>query len=165
MAFPPGVVAVTLCAPAVPAGVTAVMEVELTTTTLVAAAPPTVTLLAPDKLVPVIVNAVPPDVGPLVGAMLVMVGTGATYVNVIVCVDDPLLVVTTTGFAPAVLLEGVLAVMEVALVTTTLVAGTPPMVTVVSPTAKLDPVRVIVVAPFMEPDVGAIEVRVGPGLT
>ena len=60
-------------APAVPAGVTAVIEVALTTT-LVAATPPTVTIVAPVKLVPVIVNAVPPKVVPEVGAMEVIVG-------------------------------------------------------------------------------------------
>ena len=62
-------------APAVPAGVTAVIEVALTTTMLVAATPPTATIVASVKLVPVIVNAVPPKVVPEVGAMEVIVGT------------------------------------------------------------------------------------------
>ena len=61
-------------APTVPAGVTAVMEVALTTTTLVAGLPPTVTLLAPVKLVPVMVIAVPPEAGPDDGLTLAMVG-------------------------------------------------------------------------------------------
>ena len=61
-------------APADPAGVTAVMEVALTTTTLVAGLPPIVTLLAPVKLVPVMVIAVPPAVGPEVGLTLAIVG-------------------------------------------------------------------------------------------
>ena len=53
------------------------MVVALTTTTAVAAAPPKVTLLAPVKLVPVIVTACPPAVEPLFGATLATVG-GAT---------------------------------------------------------------------------------------
>ena len=46
---PAGVVTATLCAPAMPSGVMAVIDVSLTTTTLVAATPPTVTMLAPVK--------------------------------------------------------------------------------------------------------------------
>ena len=61
---PPAVVTTIVFAPADPAGVTAVMEVALTTTTPVAATPPTVTLLAPVKLVPVMVIAVPAVNGP-----------------------------------------------------------------------------------------------------
>ena len=78
IAFPPEVVTATLLAPAVPAGVTAVIEVALTTTTLVAARPFTFTLVAPVKLAPVIVNAVPPKVVPEVGAIEVIVGNGTT---------------------------------------------------------------------------------------
>ena len=77
-AVPPAVVTATLFAPAVPAGVTAVMLVAETTTTLVAATPPTVTLLAPVRFVPVIVIAVPPRVEPLVGVTAVIVGAGTT---------------------------------------------------------------------------------------
>ena len=74
-AFVPfGDVTNTLEVPAVPAGVVAVILVELTTVTLVAAVPPMVTLVAPVKLVPVMVIAVLPDVDPLVGKMLVTVG-------------------------------------------------------------------------------------------
>ena len=61
-------------APAAPAGVTAVIEVALTTTTLVAGLPPTVTLLAPVKLVPVMVIAVLPAIGPDDGLTLAIVG-------------------------------------------------------------------------------------------
>ena len=60
LAVPLGVVTATLCAPTVPAGVTAVMLVDETTTTLVAATPPTVTLVAPVKFAPVIVIGAPP---------------------------------------------------------------------------------------------------------
>jgi hypothetical protein len=51
--------------------------VEETTTTLVAATPPTVTLVAPVKLVPVIVIAVPPAVEPDVGEIDVIDGASS----------------------------------------------------------------------------------------
>ena len=76
--WPHGEVTTTLLAPAVPAGVVAVIEVVLTTTRLVAATPPTVTLVAPVKLLPVIVIAVPPAVGPTFGATTEIVGGGYT---------------------------------------------------------------------------------------
>ncbi len=60
LAVPPGVVTDTVFAPIVPAGVTAVTVVELTTLTDVAATPPIVTELVPVRFVPVIVIAVPP---------------------------------------------------------------------------------------------------------
>ena len=73
--MPPAVVTATLFAPAVPAGVSAVTLVAETTTTLVAATPLTVTLVAPaTKFVPVIVISVPPRVEPLVGVTAVIVG-------------------------------------------------------------------------------------------
>ncbi len=50
------------------------MEVALATTTLVAATPPTFTLVAPVKFVPVMVIAVPPLDGPEVGLTLVIEG-------------------------------------------------------------------------------------------
>ena len=71
---PPGVVTRMLAVPAVPAGVVAVMEVALTTTTLVAAAPPRVTLVAPVKLVPVMVTDWPPAVGPVDGLIALTAG-------------------------------------------------------------------------------------------
>ena len=64
IAVPPGVVTETSFAPTVPAGVRAVMEVEDTTTTLVAATPPIFTPVAPVKNVPVIVIWVLPVDGP-----------------------------------------------------------------------------------------------------
>jgi hypothetical protein len=67
-------VTVTVTAPALPAGVVAVMDVLLTTTTLVAAADPNVTVAPDTKFVPVIVTAVPPVVGPLLGDTPVTVG-------------------------------------------------------------------------------------------
>jgi hypothetical protein len=67
-------VTVTVTAPAACAGVVAVIEVPLTTTTLVAAVPPNVTVAPLAKFVPVIVTAVPPDVDPLFGDTLLTVG-------------------------------------------------------------------------------------------
>jgi hypothetical protein len=71
---PPAVVTTTLAVPALPAGVVAVIEVALTTTRLIAAAPPMVTLVAPVKPVPVIVTDCPPASGPDVGLMADTVG-------------------------------------------------------------------------------------------
>lgn len=75
-ALPPGVATATVCEPDVPAGVTAVIDVGDTTVKLAAATPPTVTLVAPVKLVPVIVIEVPPPTGPDTGLTPVMVGAG-----------------------------------------------------------------------------------------
>ena len=71
---PPTVVTTTFCAPTVPAGVTAVIEVALATTTLVAVTPPIVTLVAPVKFVPVMVMGVAPKAEPDVGDTLAIVG-------------------------------------------------------------------------------------------
>jgi hypothetical protein len=73
VATPPVVVTTTSFAPAVPAGVFAVIEVAVATT-LVAATPPTFTV-APVKLVPVIVNELPAASGPDIGETFAMVGS------------------------------------------------------------------------------------------
>jgi hypothetical protein len=73
---PPGVVTRMLAEPAVPAGVVQVMEVAETTTTLVQAFPPTVTAVAPVKLVPVTVILEPPAVVPDAGETAVTEGAG-----------------------------------------------------------------------------------------
>ena len=69
----------------VPAGLSAVMVVSLTTVTSVAAVVPKSTAVAPVKPVPVIVTEVPPAVGPLFGLTPVTVGAATTqrrmYVN------------------------------------------------------------------------------------
>ncbi|MEN9668681.1 MAG: hypothetical protein RLZZ386_588, partial [Planctomycetota bacterium] len=158
VAVPPGVVKATLFAPAVPAGVTAVTLVDETTTTLVAATPPTVTLVAPVKLVPVIVIAVPPAVEPDVGETDETVG-GAKYVNAFVAVAVPFGVVTATLVAPTVP-AGVTAVTLVDETTTTLAAATPPTITLVAP-VKLVPVIVIAVPPAVEPVAGETKEIVG----
>ena len=64
----------TLTLPEECAGVNAVIEVALTTFTLVAAAPPIVTTAPEEKFVPVIETDVPPDVLPLPGEIDVTVG-------------------------------------------------------------------------------------------
>lgn len=74
VAEPLGVVTTTFFAPTVPEGVVAVSIVEFTTVKPVAATPPIVTLLAPVKLVPTIVNKVPPAAGPVFGLTLAIVG-------------------------------------------------------------------------------------------
>ncbi len=78
MAVPPAVVTDTLCAPAVPAGVSAVIWVAETTTTVVAATAPTFTLVALVKFVPVMVIAVAPVMGPEFGLTLEIVGAEIT---------------------------------------------------------------------------------------
>ena len=70
----PGLVTVTVTAPALPAGVVAVILVLLTTVKLVAGALPKVTVAPAAKFVPVIVTAVPPEVEPLFGLTPLTVG-------------------------------------------------------------------------------------------
>jgi hypothetical protein len=70
----PFTVTVTVTAPALPAGVVAVICVPLATTTFVAAVAPNSTVAPLAKFAPVIVTAVPPAVGPLFGATLLTVG-------------------------------------------------------------------------------------------
>lgn len=63
---PPGVVTVTSTVP-LPAGLTAVIWVSLSTVKLLVAVEPNETLVALVKLEPVMVTVVPPATGPLVG--------------------------------------------------------------------------------------------------
>ena len=72
VAVPPGVV--TLIVPVAPVPTVAVSEVELVTVKEDVAVPPTVTAVAPVKLVPVMVTTVP--VPPLLGVKDVIVGAG-----------------------------------------------------------------------------------------
>ena len=74
VAVPPGVVITMLAAPAVPAGVVAVIDVLLTTVNEVAAVPPKVTEVATGKSSPGDGPEVPPAVVPDVGKMLLNVG-------------------------------------------------------------------------------------------
>jgi hypothetical protein len=76
--------------PALPAGVVAVMVVLFTTTTFVAAALPKVTVAPAAKSSPVIVTAVPPADGPVLGVMPLRKGTLLTAAarNVTVCITQ-----------------------------------------------------------------------------
>src|SRR5271168_5015393 len=71
---PPGVVTVIFTVAAVLAGDTAVIEVLLFTTKLLAAFVPNFTAVAPVKFVPVILTEVLPVVGPAFGETFVTVG-------------------------------------------------------------------------------------------
>ena len=73
----------------------------------------------------------------------------------------PLGVVTRTLAVPAIP-AGVVAVIEVALITVTPVAASPPMVTAVAP-VKLVPVIVTAVPPKVVPVAGAMLATVGAG--
>ena len=70
----PFTVTVTVTAPALPAGVVAVIVVLFTSVTPVADPLPNVTVAPEAKLVPVIVTDVPPATGPLFGLTLLTVG-------------------------------------------------------------------------------------------
>jgi len=135
-----------------------VMLVDETTTTLVAATPPTVTLVAPVKLVPVIVIAVPPAVEPVAGETEEIVG-GAKYVNALASVAVPPIVVTPTVLGPTVPI-GVTAVIVVGSSTTTFVAATPPTVTLSAPVRNV-PLIVIGVPPLVDPTLGLTDDIVG----
>src|ERR1700730_8125324 len=69
-------VTTTFTAPAAWAAVVAVIEVLLTTVTVLAAVPPTVTVAPDRKPVPAIVNAFPPLPDPELGEIAVTVGAG-----------------------------------------------------------------------------------------
>ena len=69
-------VTTTFTAPAACAAVVAVIDVLLTTVTLVAAVPPRLTVAPARKPVPVIVTGVPPAVVPDVGEIALTVGAG-----------------------------------------------------------------------------------------
>jgi hypothetical protein len=162
-------VTVTLAAPAVWAGIVAVIVVVLITETFVAALPSTLTV-APEEMkkpVPVIVTAVPPAAGPDAGATPVTVGGGGTtYVNasanVPLCVSE-FVTVTLTDPAPC---AGVVPMSILVLLTTVMmpVTGLPPMLTV-APAAKPVPVIVSDVPPRVVPEFGATLVTVGAGAT
>jgi hypothetical protein len=136
-----------------------VIVVAFTTATFVAAVPPNVTVAPAAKLVPVIVTAVPPPVGPLLGLTLLTVGA-TTYVYPLarlpLCVS---VFVTVTVFGPAPP-AGVVAVIVVAFTTATFVAAVPPNVTA-APAAKFVPVIVTAVPPEFDPVLGLTLLTVG----
>jgi hypothetical protein len=154
----PVFVTVTVTVPALSAGAMAVMVVLFTTTTLVAAVAPNVTVAPVAKFVPVIVTAVATPANPLFGDTPVTVGT-PIKVNPLARLPlcPPTVTVTVTG--PA-LPAGALAVMVVLFTTTTLVATPAPNVTV-APVAKFVPVIVTAVPPAANPLFGDTPLTVG----
>jgi len=72
VAVPPEVVTVTVTAP-LPGGLLTVIRLP-ESEVIVPAAPPKLTRLAPDRLLPLIVTEVPPPVGPLAGESPVTAG-------------------------------------------------------------------------------------------
>jgi hypothetical protein len=151
-------VTVTVTAPALPAGVVAVIVVAFTTTTFVAAALPNFTVAPETKFVPVIVTAVPPAVDPVFGLTLLTVGD-ATYVNPFARFPLCAPTVTVTVTAPT-LPADVVAVIVVLFTTTTFVAAALPNVTV-APVAKFVPVIVTAVPPAVDPVFGLTLLTVG----
>ena len=140
-------VTTTFWAPAVPAGVVAVMVVELVTLIPVAAPPPMVTVAPITKLVPVMVTLVPPDVGPEFGEIPVIVGRPTT-VNALINVWAPLIFPVIIMFCNPSDTEGTVIVPDSAPLLFTarvLVAVVPPTFTleIVSESAQPDPVTVI----------------------
>ena len=87
----------TLCVP-VPAGVVAVIVVELDTFTLVAGLVPILTVAPLMKPVPVMVMEVPPANGPPLGATEVTVGAGFATVKPLVNVPNWVSVLVTMTF-------------------------------------------------------------------
>lgn len=88
----------TLTAPAVPAGVVAVISESLTNV-YEAATPPMVTAVAPVKPLPVMITEVPPAVVPDVGKMPEKTGTGTTVVVAVVVVVGVGVAVVGVGVA------------------------------------------------------------------
>lgn len=147
-----GFVTTTLTAPAEDAGVTAVIWVELTTATEVAAALPKVTVTPARKPVPVRVTSVPPAAGPLPGEMPLRVGGLRKVKPLARLALWPLLFVTVTLTAPAED-AGVMAVIWVELLTLTELARPPPKETV-APASKSLPVMATAVPPPVGPLAG-----------
>ena len=102
---PVALVTATDAAPAVPPGVVAVICVSLTTVTLVAGPPPTVTPVVPMKLDPLIVIGVPPATGPWLGDTPVTIGTGPRTVRLTVAGAE----VTLPGPLPLVAVKAKLS--------------------------------------------------------
>lgn len=71
------VVTVTSTVPAIPAGVTTIMDVSETTVKAIAGFPPKNTAVASVKFEPVMVTVLPPESGPMSGLTDVMAGGNA----------------------------------------------------------------------------------------
>jgi hypothetical protein len=144
---PDPVVTTTLLGPALPGGVVQLMDVAVVAVTA-HVFPPTVTVPAV-RLLPEIVSAVPPAVGPVGGEIPETLGV-LVYVKPSVSVFVPPLVVTTTLTAPA-LPGGVVQMIDVS-ESAVMSHEFPPTVTVAPP--RFVPVMVMEVPPPVEPDVG-----------
>ena len=156
--MPPAVVTVTSTVP-VPAGAVAMIDVAELTVKVVALAAPNFTAVAPRKLVPVIVMAVPPAIGPALGDSEVTAGAGM-YVNWFTpAAEVPPAVVTVTSTVPVP--GGAVAVIEVGELTVTPDASAVPNLTVVAPAIKPLPEIVTDVPPAAGPEVGEIPVTTG----
>jgi arylamine N-acetyltransferase len=148
---------VTEIAPVVaPAGTVAEICVSELTVKVMAAVPWNDTIVAPVKLMPVIVTAAP--IGPLDGTTVLTVGAGMT-VNKL---PTPVPFGVVTEIAPVVAPTGTVAMIWVPEVTETVVAGVPWNATIVVP---LRLVPVIVTTVPIGPLDGATEVIVGAGMT
>ncbi len=155
-ARPPAVMTV-MVPDGAPLGRTKVIVVGETTVNEAAAAPPTVTELAPVRFVPVTVMTVP--AAPDVGEKLVMVGVGGTTVKVVlplVAVPPGVVMLMTPVNAP---LGTVMLTVPSRF--TVKVAATPPMLTLLAP-VRFVPVTVMTVP--AAPDVGEKLVMVGAGV-
>ncbi|HEY2091287.1 MAG TPA: hypothetical protein VGJ81_05330 [Thermoanaerobaculia bacterium] len=137
----------------------AVRRVVVALVTAAGAPPIRTTLFAAtaSKFVPLIATLVPG--WPCVGVNEVIVGA-ATYVNPDANVPEPPAVVTVTLAAPG-FPAGVVAVSDVADTTTTFVAAAPPIVSVVAPASKFEPVTVTLSPPLAFPRLGVTELTVG----
>jgi hypothetical protein len=154
---PLGFVTTIFTVPAACAGVRAEINVSLTDT-FVAATPPNVTVAPWAKPDPLMDTKVPPPVFPELGLMDVI--AGRTYVNPFVLVKlEPSGFVTTTLTVPAAC-AGVVAKIAVSPLLDTLVAATPPNVTV-APGAKPAPLIVTEVPPPVFPELGLTDVMFG----
>jgi hypothetical protein len=127
---------------------------------LVTGWPPTVTVVAPERLVPMIVSAVFPASGPPEGVTAVIVGT-PWCVNPLGTTAVPPGVATETLFTPAAP-GGLTQVSEVSLATTTPVADAVPNRTAVVPVSPV-PVIVTGVPPDTGPTLGDTLDIVGAG--
>src|SRR5258708_20924111 len=155
---PPAVVTVTSTVPT-PVGEVAVIWVALLTVKEAAALLPNLTAVAPEKLVPVMVTLLPPDVGPVFGLTLVTVRAGTqlnSSLQIMSLVPSSLDTNTSTVPTPA----GEVAVIWVALLTVKEAAALLPKLTAVAP-EKLVPVMVTLVPPDVGPVFGLTLVTVG----
>jgi hypothetical protein len=145
-----------------PAGLVALQLVVVEQETLLAGLAPNATVVAPGDVlnpVPLIVTVVPPAVEPLLGTIALTVGA-AMYVKQPAQVPDCASVFVTVTLTEPAACAGVVAVIDAAFTTTTLVAALPPIVTV-APAPKPVPVIVTAVPPAAGPLVGAMPVTVG----